>query len=72
MLGIMAIGHRGTVLHGLPVKYPRKALLARLSARNARKVYTDRIDTGESIHIGYIVNGEWFTLYQVHEWRGDK
>ena len=55
-------------MHGIKV-HPRKELLERLGATHAEKMYTDTAD-GESKHIGYIVGGEWFTIFEVHEWDG--
>lgn len=59
----MAIDQYGNTLHDLG-PYPRKGLLIRLSAKHADKVYVDRKD-GKSIHIGYIIQGRWFTIYYV-------
>ena len=67
LLGYLAIGHLGTTFHGL--KHPRKDLMARLGRKSARKMYIDRAD-GSGAHVGYIVAGEWFTVYEVHEWTG--
>ena len=50
-------------------KNPRKALLDKLGAKHADKVYGGRKD--EKIkHIGYYVRGRWFQLYNVTEWEG--
>ena len=45
-------------------KYPRKALLEQLGYKNASKMYVDKKD-GSSVHIGYIIGGNWITLYKV-------
>ena len=69
-LGYMALGHYGTTVHlNNPDKPPRGQLLAKLGATHATKVYVDSSD-GKSHHVGYIVNNEWFTIYEVHGWEG--
>ena len=69
-LGYMAIGHFGTTIHmNNPDKPPRKQLLDKLGATHATKMYVDSSD-GKTHHVGYIVNNEWFTIYEVHGWEG--
>jgi hypothetical protein len=69
-IGYMAIGHYGTTLHlNNPGKSPRKQLLDKLGATHAKKMYIDTKD-GTPKHIGYIVNREWFNIYEVHRWEG--
>lgn len=69
-LGYMAIGHYGSTIHlNNPDKPPRGQLLAKLGATHATKTYVDRSD-GKSHHVGYIVNNEWFRIYEVHGWEG--
>ena len=69
-LGYMAVGNRGTTVHLTDAdKHPRGQLLAKLFAGHADKMYVDGKD-GEAKHVGYIVRGEWFTVYEVHEWAG--
>ena len=69
-LGYIAIGNYGT-RHQLtdPNKHPRGQLLEKCYRKHASKMYVDTKD-GEAKHIGYIVAGEWFTVYEVHEWNG--
>ena len=61
-----ARGHRGTTLL-LEGKRPRAELLKALLATHTERVYVDKKD-GRSVQIGYIVRGEWFTLYQLTPW----
>jgi hypothetical protein len=69
LLGYMARSNFGTTYHLTDPKAPRKQLLAKCGRQHARKVFVDTT-TGETKHIGYIVGGVWFTLYEVHEWTG--
>ena len=48
----------------LVTDHPRKELLAKLCRKHADKVYVDGED-GEPQHVGYIIAGQWFTLYKV-------
>jgi len=59
---MLAIDQYGSRLL-LPGKHPRKELLALLDRKHADKVYCDRKD-GSTVHVGYVVAGRWFTLYQ--------
>jgi len=71
-LGYMARDQYGQTVHLPGAKHPRKALLAKLGARRAERMYVDGPD-GTSRHIGYVVGGmkgQWFTLYTVQEWTG--
>lgn len=73
-LGYMARDQHGHTIHLPGATHPRKALLRELGATAAHKIYAEKmyVDTksGKTKHIGYIVRGQWFTLYEVHEWRG--
>ena len=69
-LGYMARSNRGSTYHLVdPDKHPRSQLLDKLGARSAQKIYCDTKE-GKTQHIGYIIRGEWFTIYEVHEWVG--
>ena len=68
-LGYMATDQTGTTIHLPATDFPRKALLERLGAKSARKMYVDRADN-KTVHIGYVVGQQWFTLYEVHSWEG--
>jgi len=69
-IGYMAIGHFGTTLTlNDPSKPPRKQLLDKLGASHAHKMYVDDKD-GNAKHVGYVVNREWFNIYEVHDWVG--
>lgn len=59
----MAIDQYGNTEHNLG-PHPRKGLLERLDRKHASKVYVDKKD-GRSVHIGWIVAGRWFTVYEV-------
>lgn len=63
----IAVGNHGGIFM-LVSEYPRKELMERMHASRAEKCYIDKLD-GTSAHIGYIVSGQWFTLYAV-EGRG--
>ena len=52
-------------------KHPRKELLEQLCAKGAGKQYTEKKD-GSSVHSGYIIRGNWITVYEVHDWDGEK
>jgi hypothetical protein len=65
-LGYMAVGNYGTTFHGLT--NPRKEICERMGRKHASKVYRDN-SKGEAVHVGYIVGGEWFTVYQVHTFK---
>jgi len=69
-IGYLAIGHYGTTLHlNDPSKPPRKQLLDKLGASHAQKMYVDDKD-GNAKHVGYVVDREWFNIYEVHDWVG--
>jgi len=63
MKTFMAINQYGETLHDLG-PHPRKELMERLDRRQARKIYVDTKD-GTTLHIGYIIAGGWWTLYEV-------
>lgn len=48
---------------------PRHQLLEKLNCKHAAKMYADD-KSGNPKHIGYIVRGEWFRIYEVHNWQG--
>ena len=50
--------------HFLYTDHPRKELIDKAGGRSARKMYVDDKE-GNAHHIGYIVAGEWWTLYVV-------
>ena len=72
LLGYMAHGNHGTTIHltDKTTKHPRKQLLKALGRQHTSKVYCDT--KAGSKHIGYIVGGEWFTLYEVHSWNSKR
>ena len=62
----MVIDHLGVKIQ-LNSKFPRKELLNRLGASKASKMYVDDKE-GNTKHIGYVVNGRWFTFYNISSW----
>jgi len=58
----MAINQYGETVHGL--EHPRKDLLNREYAHHADKMYQDKKD-GTTVHVGYIIKGNWWTVYKV-------
>ena len=69
-LGYMAVGNYGTKLQLTDAnKHPRGQLLKKLGASHAAKMYIDTKDGGPK-HVGYIIGGEWFNIYEVHAWEG--
>jgi hypothetical protein len=71
-LGYMAVGNRGTTHHLTePGRHPRRQLLDKCGRSHADKMYVDHTG-GPPTHIGYIVGGEWFSVYEVHTWNGGK
>lgn len=49
--------------------HPRKQLLEKLGRKHADKIYCDSKD-GQTRHVGYIVAGAWWNIWEVHEWQG--
>ena len=69
-LGYLAVGNYGTKLQLTDAKkHPKGHLLEKLGASHAEKMYIDTTD-GETKHAGYIIGGEWFSIYEVHAWEG--
>lgn len=66
LLGFMARNQYGETLHLPSPHHPRKQLLEKLGRKSCVRQYTDRKD-GSAAHTGYVVGGEWWTLYQVRE-----
>ena len=58
----MAVDQYNQTYHGL--RHPRKDLLERLGRSKASKMYIDRKD-GEAVHVGYVIAGQWLTIYEV-------
>ena len=52
------------ILEGI---HPRKELLNKLGESHAEKIYRDKKD-GQTVHVGYIVRGEWYTFYNLTPW----
>jgi hypothetical protein len=62
----IAIDQHGAT-YRLDGKHPRKALLEKLGATHASKMYVDLPD-GKSQHIGYVVGGLWCRIYELRDW----
>ena len=62
MTQYMARDQYGNTVHGLT--HPRKELLDRFGRQHADKIYRDKAD-GSTVHVGYIVAGHWYSLYEV-------
>ena len=58
----IAINQHGHTYHGL--EHPRKDLLERLGRKHANRMYVGS-ESGEVKHIGYVIRGEWLTVYKV-------
>ncbi|MBE3114881.1 MAG: hypothetical protein IMZ59_05100 [Actinobacteria bacterium] len=65
-LGLMGIDQYGQH-YKLKTDHPRKELQEILGRKHTDKMYVDT-KTGDTKHIGYIINGLWITLYEIHEW----
>ena len=61
--GMMACARHCPTIH-LEGKHPRKELLEALGATHADKIYIDKKD-GTTVHVGYVVLQNWYTLYHV-------
>jgi hypothetical protein len=68
-VGYMAQGSQRTIHLTDADKHPRGQLLKKLDRKHADKMYVDTLE-GKAKHIGYIVAGEWFRVYEVHDWEG--
>ena len=67
----MKLGYIGIDQYGKHYKidkHPREELLIHLGASHAAKMYVDNIKTGKARHCGYIINGLWINVYEVHSW----
>ena len=64
---MLAINQYGERMY-LPGKHPRKELLAALGASSCERMYRDKPD-GLPVHVGYIVAGVPWTLYNPVERR---
>ena len=69
-LGYLAIDERtGERLALTETTHPRKQLLAKLCRSHCSKIFCDTKD-GTAKHIGYIVGGQWWRIYEVCDWQG--
>lgn len=68
LVGYMAINEQdGQTIHLTEPKFPRRQLMAKLGASRCDRMFVDKKD-GNTVHCGYIVNGQWYRLYQVRSW----
>jgi hypothetical protein len=58
----MAVDQYGQTYHGLT--HPRKELCEKLGVKHVDRMYIDMAD-GSVKHIGYVIGGLWFRLYEV-------
>ena len=65
-LGFMAITQYGETIN--IKKHPRKELMAHFGTSHAAKMYVDDAE-GKAMHTGYVVGGQWCTIYAVHSWK---
>lgn len=69
-LGYLAVEERqGSKIALTGNKSPRQQLLEKCCRKHADKFYVDTKD-GKTKHIGYIVAGGWYRIYEVHDWQG--
>jgi hypothetical protein len=64
MKNYMAIDQYGNTEHNLG-GHPRKELMDRCDRKHANRMYIDSKTRG-TLHIGWIVAGRWFTVYEVN------
>ena len=62
MTNYMAIDQYGQTYPHLG-QFPRQALMNQLSGK-VSKMYVDKTD-GSTVHVGYVIGGNWLTLYEV-------
>lgn len=63
-LGYVAMDQYGTT-HHIDSKYPRQWLLNYYGRKHADKIYHDNLKTGKTDHVGWVIAGHWFNVYQV-------
>ena len=63
MKNYMAVDQYGTTFHGL--QHPRKDLLEKVGRSHASKMFVDT-KAGQTLHVGYIIGQQWFTVYEVN------
>jgi hypothetical protein len=61
--------HLSRVVPGDRRMGPRGLLLRALCRHHATKMYVD-MKSGGSRHVGYVCGGDWWNIYEVHEWKG--
>ncbi len=66
-VGFMAISQHGETIH-LKTAFPRKELMEHYGMRSARKMYQDA-KGGLTRHVGYIIAGNWLSVYRVGRWK---
>ena len=64
-LGYLAIDQYGETIK--LKKHPRKELMEYFGVKHADKMFIDtRKEEGK--HIGYVIAGHWFRIYEINEW----
>ena len=66
MIGFLAIDQYGNRFR--IEKHPRKELLALHGRKHAAKMYRDP----DARHVGYVIAGHWYEVFELHRWRGTK
>ena len=75
-LGYIAINQYGETVKLTELTHPRKQLLSALflstgGLSHCEEMYCDRADgQGEPVHVGYIIEGGWWSIYEIHDWKG--
>ena len=68
-LGYIAINQYGETVKLTELTHPRKQLLNHLGVSRYEKLYYERADgQGEPVHVGYIIGGVRWSIYEIHDW----
>ena len=70
--GYLAVNQHGDSFRLTGVKHPRKQLLDKVGCRHCRRITWWRLGPGLVKHTGYVIGGDWWTLYEVHAWENDQ
>lgn len=67
-IGYMAVGSRGTTHHLTSTsRHPRGQLLQKCFMKHCDRMFSED-ENGKAKHVGYVIGGEWFRIYEVHTW----
>ena len=70
LIGYLAVDQYGQTEKLTSPKHPRKQLLAKLGVKSVQLMFRDTVG-GLARHVGYIAQGRWFTIHEVHDWKGN-